>query len=70
MSQQVTRLEIAEAVRTAFEGGGASRDEILAAAARSGSRPEVSKALTGLSVRSYSRLNEIWHDLTEIPVGA
>jgi hypothetical protein len=62
-------LEIADAVRTAFEGGGATRDEIVAAAARSGSRPEVAEVLTGLTVRRYSRLNEIWDELAEIPVG-
>lgn len=69
MSQPVTRLEIADAVRTAFKGGGATPDEIVAAAARSGSRPEVAEALTGLTVRRYSRLNEIWVDLAEISVG-
>ncbi|MEX2652906.1 MAG: DUF2795 domain-containing protein [Acidimicrobiia bacterium] len=68
MSQPVTRLEIADAVRTAFEGGGATREEIVEAAAGSGSRPEVAEALTGLTVRRYSRLNEIWVDLAEIPV--
>ncbi|MEX0865028.1 MAG: DUF2795 domain-containing protein [Acidimicrobiia bacterium] len=69
MSQPVTRLEIADAVRTAFERGGATRDEIVAAADRNGSRPEVAEVLTGLTVRRYSRLNEVWDELAEIPVG-
>jgi len=62
-------LEIADAVGTAFESGGATREEILAAAARSGTRPEVAQVLTGLGVHRYSRLNEIWDELAEIPVG-
>lgn len=68
MSQPVTRLEIADSARSAFEGGGATREEIVAAAARSGNRPEVAEALTGLTVRRYSRLNEMWDELAEIPI--
>jgi hypothetical protein len=63
-------MEIADSVGTVFENGGATRDEILAAALASRSRPEVTEVLTGLTVRRYSRLNEIWRDLAEVPVGA
>jgi hypothetical protein len=66
--QRVTRLEIAESVRAAFEDGGASRDEIVAAA-DSASRPEVGELLRGLPDRRYSRLNELWEELSDVPVG-
>lgn len=66
MSLPVTRVEIAEAVRTAFDGGGADRAKILDAAANT--RPEVLQALARLGDRRYTRLNEIWEDLTGIPV--
>lgn len=68
MSRPVSRLEIAEAVRPAFEGGGADRNDILQAAEDSQTRPEVLEALARLDDRRYTRLNEIWENLTEIPV--
>lgn len=68
-SHSVTRLEIAEAVSTAFENGGASRDEIVAIAEHAG-RPEVVNVLRELPKRRYSRLNELWEELADVPVGA
>lgn len=69
VDQKVTRLEVAEAVRSAFGGGGATRDEIVAAA-DSASRPEVMAVLKSLPNRRYSRLNELWEELADVPVGA
>ncbi|HUG31487.1 MAG TPA: DUF2795 domain-containing protein [Acidimicrobiia bacterium] len=69
VDQKVTRLEIAEAVRAAFEGGGATRNEIVAAA-NSASRPQVVEVLRSLPDRRYSRLNELWEELHDVPVGA
>jgi len=69
VDQKVTRIEIAEAVRSAFEGGGATRDEIVAAA-DSASRPQVMDMLRSLPDRRYSRLNELWEELHDVPVGA
>jgi hypothetical protein len=69
VDQRVTRLEVAEAVRSAFGGGGATRDEIVAAA-DSASRPEVVAVLMSLPARRYSRLNELWEELHDVPVGA
>lgn len=68
MSQQVTRLEIAEAVGGVFEGGGVMRGEILAAAHQSG-RPELTALLQSLPERRYQRLNELWEELRDVPVG-
>jgi len=68
VSDRVTRMEIAEAVQTAFDRGGADRDEILATASKSETRPEVIAVLAGLSKRRYARLNQLWEELTDIPV--
>jgi len=68
IDQRVTRLEIAEAVRSAFGGGSATRDEIVAAADLA-SRSEVADVLGGLPDRRYSRLNELWEELADVPVG-
>ena len=68
MSERVTRMEIAEAVQTAFARGGADRDEILATASKSKSRPEVIAVLSGLSKRRYARMNQLWDELADIPV--
>lgn len=69
VDQKVTRLEIAEAVRPAFGGDGATRDEIIVAAELA-SRPEVVDALRSLPDRRYNRLNELWEELHDVPVGA
>lgn len=68
LSDGVTRMEIAEAVQNAFARGGADRDEILATASNSKPRPEVMEVLSGLSKRRYSRLNQLWEELVDIPV--
>jgi hypothetical protein len=61
-------MEIAEAVQTAFERGGADREEILAIASKGKTRPEVIAVLSGLTKRRYSRLNQLWDELVDIPV--
>lgn len=68
MSDGVTRMEIAEAVQPAFERGGADREDIIATASNSQTRPEVMAVLAGLSKRRYSRLNQLWEELVDIPV--
>ncbi|HVR78224.1 MAG TPA: hypothetical protein VMS99_07490 [Acidimicrobiia bacterium] len=68
MSDGVTRMEIAEAVQTAFARGGADRDEILATATKGETRPEVLAVLSSLSKRRYARLNQLWEELDDIPV--
>jgi hypothetical protein len=65
---RVTRLEIAEAVGEVFGDGGASRDEILATARETG-RSELVMVLTNLPDRRYMRLNALWEELLDIPLG-
>jgi hypothetical protein len=61
-------MEIADAVQPAFERGGADREEILAMASSNQTRPEVLAVLSGLTKRRYSRLNQLWEELVDIPV--
>ncbi|HUG07860.1 MAG TPA: hypothetical protein VMP13_03005 [Acidimicrobiia bacterium] len=68
MSQQVTRVEIAEAVGDVFGDNGALPEEIVAAA-EEGGRPELAAVLQNLPERRYNRLNELWEELHDIPVG-
>lgn len=68
MSQQVTRVEIAEAVGDVFGDNGALPEEIVAAAEEAG-RPELAAVLQNLPERRYNRLNELWEELRDIPVG-
>ena len=68
VSQRVTRIEIAEAVSVAFAKGGADRAQILAAAGAE-SRPEVVQMLESLPDRRYGRLNQLWEELEDVPVG-
>ncbi|MEX1249238.1 MAG: hypothetical protein WEA57_00960, partial [Acidimicrobiia bacterium] len=69
LKPRVTRLEIADAIGAVFEGGGASQDEILAAAVDAGTRPEVIDVLRELPPGRYGRLNHLWEVLSDIPVG-
>lgn len=62
-------MEIADAVGGVFEGGGADRDKIVAAAVEVKSRPEVIDVLQTLPSRRYGRLNQLWEELRDIPVG-
>lgn len=68
VSQRVTRIEIAEAVSVAFAKGGADRAQILAAAGAD-TRPEVVQVLESLPDRRYGRLNQLWEELEDVPVG-
>lgn len=68
VSQRVTRIEIAEAVSAAFAEGGADRAQILAAAGAD-TRAEVVRVLENLPDRRYGRLNQLWEELEDVPVG-
>jgi hypothetical protein len=68
LSEAVSRVEIAEAVREAFDSSGAYRGEIIATAEGNGARPVVVAALGRLEDRRYGRLNDLWEVLHEVPV--
>ncbi len=67
-SQGVTRMEIADAVGHVFGDQGTTRAEIVEAA-RIAERQEMVEALQALPNRRYGRLNDLWEDLGDIPVG-
>lgn len=66
---EVTRLEIADAVRDAFGPRGADRDGILAGAARNRARPEVIEVLRRLPDRTFREMRGLWEELSDVPVG-
>ncbi|MEX2194139.1 MAG: DUF2795 domain-containing protein [Thermoleophilaceae bacterium] len=67
----VTRLEIAEAVRDAFKSGPASRPEMVALAERQGARGEIVSLLEELpGERRFAHLRDIWAHIPDVPVGA
>jgi hypothetical protein len=70
MPDSVTRMEIAEAVRIAFNGSGAARADILAAASAAQVRPAVIDVLSSLPEIRFRELRDLWTELSHLPVGA
>jgi Protein of unknown function (DUF2795) len=70
MKDGVTRVEIAEAVRAAFEGSSANRSELLAAATAAHARAEVLETLAALPDGRFREIRNLWEDLRHLPVGA
>jgi len=64
----VTRREVLDAIYPAFANGGASRDEIIAAATAAEPRPEITAMLERLPVRRYANVRDLWSDLPEMPI--
>jgi hypothetical protein len=57
--ETVTRQRIVHFVRSTFDGDGASREELIAAAKRNGADPEVVEALDRLGRSHYRELRQI-----------
>lgn len=66
----VTRLEIADHVASAFEHPPATRADLLATAVRTHARIEVVQILELLPEQSYPDLRSLWRHLTDVPVDA
>ncbi|MBM0202409.1 MULTISPECIES: DUF2795 domain-containing protein [Micromonospora] len=66
----VTRIELLDHVRTAFDDGPASRNALLAAAAASNARPEVIALLNRLPERDFRQVRDLWEEMADVPVGA
>jgi hypothetical protein len=62
-------MEIIEAVSGVFGPSGASAEDIIDAARSHGVRPEVLEILRRLPERQYVRANQLWEELTDLPVG-
>lgn len=64
----VTRVEVIDHVGAAFTGGPVTRSDLLLAAQRVGARPAVLELLERLPDHRFSRPNELWTDLRDVPI--
>ncbi len=65
----VTREEVADLLRSAFEQSGfLRRSEIIDAAIVNGARSEVVHVLAHLSETRFHRLQDLWADLADLPI--
>jgi hypothetical protein len=64
----VTRIEIAEAVETAFDRPPVSKGDLLAHATASRARVDVLDTLARLPERDFRHLRDLWPHLPGIPV--
>jgi hypothetical protein len=65
----VTRVEVIDHVGEAFASGPLTRSDLLSAAQRVGARPAVIELLGRLPDRKFARANDLWMDLSEVPLG-
>jgi hypothetical protein len=65
----VTRVEIADHLETAFDGGPVWPRQLTAAAVAGDARAAVVEVLAGLPERQYGQLRQLWEDLSEVPIG-
>jgi Protein of unknown function (DUF2795) len=68
VSATVTRVEVIDHVGAAFTGGPVTRSDLLLAAERVGARPAVLELLERLPDHRFSRPNELWTDLKDVPI--
>ncbi|WP_204290216.1 DUF2795 domain-containing protein [Micromonospora gifhornensis] len=66
----MTRIELLDHVETAFDGGPASRDALLAAAVESNARPDVIALLHRLPDRDFRQLRDLWKEMADVPIDA
>jgi Protein of unknown function (DUF2795) len=64
----VTRVEVVDHIGSAFTGGPLTRSDLLVAAQRVGARPAVLELLERLPDHRFSRPNELWIDLKDVPI--
>ncbi|MGA5148202.1 hypothetical protein ACPCSF_24660 [Streptomyces griseoincarnatus] len=68
MTEDVTRIEIADHLAGVFANGAVTKHDLLIAAADA--RVEVRDVLAELPDRRYTELRQVWEDLPRVPVGA
>jgi hypothetical protein len=64
----VTRVEVIDHIGAAFTGGPLTRSDLLLAAQRVGARAAVLELLERLPDHRFSRPNELWTDLKDVPI--
>ncbi len=67
--QDVTRIEIIDAVDHAFTRSSATKQEIITAAVQYGSGADVLTTLKRLPERSFRDVRDLWDHLPDIPIG-
>lgn len=68
-SRAVTRVEVIDHIRTAFGTGPVTPADLVAAAGGNGARDEILDVLRRLpGDRKFTRPQDIWHDLADIPI--
>lgn len=70
MMKAVTRIEIADVVRSAFDRNGANRTDLLRVAESNQARPQVLAALAELPERRYGAMNDLWEHIGRFPIDA
>jgi hypothetical protein len=69
MTNDVTRIEIIDAIEHAFDGSSARKQELITAAIQQDSRAAVLDILHRLPERSFSHVRDLWDHLPDIPLG-
>lgn len=64
----VTRRRIVRSLQGAFEDGGSTREELIAAAMRNDADQQVIAALERLRPAQYRDIRQLWVDLHDVPV--
>jgi hypothetical protein len=67
-ARDVTRVEVAAAVRGAFGRAGATRAELIDAACRADARAEVVETLGTLPSGGFREVRELWRHLLDLAV--
>ena len=69
VTNDVTRIEIIDAVEHAFARSSANKQEIITAAIQQNTRPAVLDTLNRLPERSFSHVRDLWNHLPDVPLG-
>jgi hypothetical protein len=64
----VTRVEVVDHIGSAFAGGPLSRSDLIVEAQRVGARPAVVELLGQLPDHKFTRPNELWTNLRDVPI--
>jgi hypothetical protein len=64
----VTRVEVVDHIGGAFAAGPLSRSDLIVEAQRVGARPAVVELLGQLPDHKFTRPNELWTNLRDVPI--
>lgn len=64
----VTRIEVIDHLKSAFDSTAATKSDLLAEARNTGARAQVVELLQSLPERRFLRPNELWTELPDVPI--